>query len=101
MKLINLQCPYDIPDEYKFIALNKEGVLCGFRNAPIRDYRAGQWIDPSDNNSTGEMLLYDRWDQSCREVALLTNMRLLSPVAKRAHEQGLKHKRKLKGENCE
>lgn len=97
MKLVNLQCVYEVPDEYKFLAFNQEGVLCGFRNAPIRDYKRGQWVD-SVTNDTGEMLLYAKWDQSCREVAQLSDRRYASPPARRAKEKAEKIARKLKGE---
>jgi len=79
MKFIGYHAMYDIRDEYKYIAFNREGVLCGFANAPIRDLTNGQWLD-SVTGSTGEMILFDRWDQSCREVATLTDMRTHAPA---------------------
>ena len=72
MKTVNLQCVYEIPDEYSWIARNRDGILCGFRNPPIRDYIAGdgEWIDSTDG-SYGEIILFVKWEVSVREVKSL------------------------------
>jgi hypothetical protein len=73
MKNISYNTLYEVSEKYKYIAFNLEGVLCGFTNAPVRDFANGQWVD-SVTGSTGEMILFNRWDRSCREVAELTDM---------------------------
>jgi hypothetical protein len=72
MKAVNLQCVYDIPDSYPWIARNRDGVLCGFQNPPVRDYQSGngEWIDSVDG-SNGEIILYGKWELSVRETRLL------------------------------
>jgi len=82
MKLVDLHDVYDVPEEYKFIAFNREGILCGFQNAPVRDFENGQWVD-SVTGSTGEMILFGKWDQSSREVQLLYDLRKSAPGVKK------------------
>jgi len=86
MKLIQFIALYEIPVEYKYIAFNREGVLCGFTNAPVRDFKNGQWVD-SVTGSTGEMILFDKWDQSCREVSTLSDMHRHPPQCRKADEK--------------
>lgn len=90
-KLIQFIAHYELGDEYKYIAFNREGILCGFQNTPVRDFANGQWVD-CVTGSTGEMILFDRWDQSSREVALLADMHRHPPQIRRADA-----KRKQKG----
>lgn len=82
-KFIQFIALYDISDEYKYIAFNREGILCGFTNAPVRDFENGQWVD-SVTGSTGEMILFNKWDESSREVALLTDMHRHPPQIRKA-----------------
>jgi len=72
MKRINCQCVYDIPSEYPWIARNNTGVLNGFLNAPIRDYRTGEWQD-SVTGDYGYFIPFDEWEKSVREVSTLTD----------------------------
>jgi len=94
MKHISYNIMFGIEDQYKYVAFNREGVLCGFANAPIRDFANGQWLD-SVTGSTGEMILREKWDQSCREVALCADMRKNPPTC-RAAEARRKNKQKGK-----
>lgn len=73
MKKVNLQLIYDIAPEYLWLAVNRSGNVVGFRNAPIRDPQYQEWIDPVDG-STGEIIPYEKWEISVREVSELTDM---------------------------
>jgi hypothetical protein len=70
---VNFQRVYEVPLDYTFVAINGDGVLCGFRNPPVRDFEHLEWIDSTDG-STGEIILYEKWETSCREVSDLPNM---------------------------
>ena len=94
MKYVNCQCMYEVPDSYTYVAFNREGIMCGFQHAPVRDFVNGQWVD-SVTGSTGEMILFGRWDVSSREVSILTDMRKNIPRYKQ-REKLLKDKRQQK-----
>lgn len=64
---VNFQRIFHVPDHIKFVACNKEGIMCGFMNPPIRDFEYCEWID-CVTGSTGEILPYESWDVSVREV---------------------------------
>jgi hypothetical protein len=79
MKTVNLQCVYEIPDdEFFWLALNQNGTVVGFRNAPIRDTALGEWID-SVTGDPGTMIQFDRWEMSVREI------KDLSDIIKKGH----------------
>jgi hypothetical protein len=84
IKLVRLVAHYKLDEKgaYRYVAFNCEGVLCGFANAPLRDLVLGQWVD-SVTGSTGEMILFEQWDQSCREVADLADMSRNPPQCKK------------------
>lgn len=69
MKGINYQCIYTIDDSrYPYTAFNHDGSLCGFANPPVRNFAMGIWID-SVTGEPGDVLPYERWDQSMRELS--------------------------------
>ena len=69
MKGINCQHVYDVdPAVHRYIAANRFGNVMGFRNPPIRDYDNHEWIDSVDGSS-GELLLYSKWDVSVKKTA--------------------------------
>jgi hypothetical protein len=83
MKLINCQNTYDVEESvYPHIAFNQMGIMCGFQHAPVRDFENNQWVD-SVTGSTGEMILFGKWDQSAREVSTLVDMRKHAPGIKK------------------
>jgi hypothetical protein len=80
----NFQAYYEIPTEtYTHVAFNRDGALVGFRHPPIRDYKNGWWVDPTDG-SAGDLILYERWDTSIKETSTLTDMSQSKVKAKRA-----------------
>lgn len=58
---------YEVPPDLLWIAVNRSGNVVGFSRAPIRDPQYQEWIDPVDG-STGEILPYEKWDVSVREI---------------------------------
>jgi len=74
---VNLQTVYTIPTGIKWIAQNENGTLNGFYHPPIRDYLQGVWQDSVDG-SYGEFIVFDVWDRSVREVAVLTDCSLIN-----------------------
>jgi len=73
MKQVNIQHVFAIPPQYPWIAFNQTGVLNGFINPPIRDFRTGEWQD-SVTGDYGVFIPFDKWDTSVREVADLTDI---------------------------
>ena len=74
MKLVNFQLAYPIDDAaYKWVAVNKNGNVVCFKNAPVRDYEYGEWIDSTDG-TTGELILFEKWENSVRTTAELTDL---------------------------
>lgn len=94
MKSVNLQCIYEIPDDYMYIALNQDGVVMGFYNAPVRDGKLGMWQD-CVTGSYGEIIPYDKWETSVRKVEDMTDVRI-SAFGVRAHKIGIQNAEKLK-----
>lgn len=73
MKGVMYQCLYDIDDiKHPYTAFNQDGSLCGFQNPPVRNFNLGVWID-SVTGGPGDLLLYERWDQSFRETKFFKN----------------------------
>lgn len=72
IKTVNLQCIYKVPVEYPWIARNQNGILNGFLNPPIRDFKTGEWQD-SVTGDYGFFIPYDRWDISVRKMEELTD----------------------------
>ena len=104
MKSVNLQCVHDVPDEFPWIARNRNGILIGFRHAPVRDFNIEEWVDSVDG-SCGEIVPYDAWDTSAREMSTLLDIRKTSAgvrkklasfdtAKKYLEEQNLKRKKK-------
>lgn len=94
MKFVNCQNMYEIPDGFTYIAFNREGIMCGFQHAPVRDFKNSQWVD-SVTGSTGEIIFFSRWDVSSREISILTDMRKNPPRCKQ-REKMIKDKRQQK-----
>jgi hypothetical protein len=85
---INLQQVYNIPDEYPWIAVNQSGVLNGFLNAPLRDYKTGEWID-SVTGDYGFFIPYTDWEISVRETKNLSDTRAyLKTIQKNKEKSG-------------
>jgi hypothetical protein len=75
VKAINFQCQYDVDDrKYAYTAFNRDGSLCGFENAPVRNFQVGVWVD-SVTGGYGELLQFDRWDVSMREPSEMADRR--------------------------
>jgi hypothetical protein len=104
---------YDIdPQVYPFVASDYDGRLCGFINAPVRDYSMREWID-SVTGDPGVIISFEAWDQSMREPAEMTDFRL--PIKERKPKKSVmgkkgsvygtgeftQYKYKLKGRNRE
>jgi len=83
MKTINCQCCYRIPSGYPWIARNQTGVLNGFMNPPIRDFRTGEWQD-SVTGDYGFFIPFDEWEKSVREVSILGDC---SEITKKWHKE--------------
>jgi len=75
-KMVNIQRTINIPLKYTYFAINEDGTMVGFYNAPVRDYAKRVWIDCTDG-SFGEMINYEPWDISVRRVADLADMKEL------------------------
>lgn len=66
-KVVNCQGVYNIPVEYPWVARNQTGVMNGFMNPPIRDFKTGEWQD-SVTGDYGYFIPFDSWDRSVRQV---------------------------------
>lgn len=94
-KLINAQGAYNIPVVYKWIARNQTGIMNGFMNPPIRDYKTGEWQD-SVTGDYGFFIPYDSWEISVRKVeelvdvhdAVITRSRNKQRVLKAIRKEG-------------
>jgi hypothetical protein len=94
MKRVNLQCVYDIPENrgYAWIAMNADGVLNGFENAPIRDYKLGMWQD-CVTGSYGEPIPFVNWEKSVKDFSEMKDLskhdvhKLKREKMKRANEE--------------
>jgi hypothetical protein len=93
MKKINLQCVYEIPDGFPWVAINLNGAVNLFKHPPIRDFQTGEWQDSVDG-SYGEFVAYESWDRSVHEVALMSDRGKINIPRQR----GLKNKTYNKGE---
>ncbi|CAK0779589.1 hypothetical protein CCP2SC5_920010 [Azospirillaceae bacterium] len=71
-KLVNIQGCYKIPVDYLYIARNHSGIMNGFMNPPIRDFKTGEWQD-SVTGDYGYFIPYDSWDISVRKIVELTD----------------------------
>ena len=77
-KLVNFQHCYDVPEEFSWIAVNRNGSFVAFHNPPVRDFENCEWIDSTDG-SHGELIEFAKWDVSVREVKDLQDLRKSSP----------------------
>lgn len=87
MKKINLQCFYEIPDGWPWVAVNRNGAVNVFKNPPIRDFNTGEWQDSVDG-SYGEFVTFDGWDRSVHDVRAMMDQSLVNVPRTR----GLKNK---------
>jgi len=71
-KLVNIQGAFHIPVEYVWIARNQNGVMNGFMNPPIRDYKTGEWQD-CVTGDYGFFIPFDGWETSLRKVVELSD----------------------------
>ena len=78
MKVVNFQCHYEVPDHIKWTCFNLDGMLIGFVNPPVRDFKQGVWQD-SVTGGYGEVLPFHKWDVSLRETTDLYDTRRTSP----------------------
>lgn len=74
---------YDVDDaRYKYLAVNGDGSMCTFHNAPVRDFNLCIWVD-SVTGDPGDFQPYLSWDQSARELSVAKDMRASKLKAKR------------------
>lgn len=97
MKRYIFQLAYDLNDAViKWVAVNRNGSIVGFRNPPVRDFSYGEWIDSTDG-STGYIIDYTAWETSVREVADLKH-NPLGTYRKKVQEKNVEeYKLKQKG----
>lgn len=88
-KIVNFQCFYEVPTQFKYVAINQNGTLNGFQNAPIRDFLTCEWQD-SVTGDWGTMIPFTKWDTSVRKVEELTDMSTRMPGIKK-HNEALKN----------
>ena len=84
-KKVNFQHVYDLTDEFPYYAYNSQGILHGFKNAPVRNFQFEEWID-SVTGDTGTCIPYTRWDVSVRKFDDLTDAAKLAPGVRKKQE---------------
>ena len=92
MKRVGIFCMYELPGNWKYIAINRDGCMTGFHNPPVRDYNYGEWID-STNGKAGDLIPMGRWDTSIFRVA---ELRDYSTDAVKFHKKSINNAEKYR-----